>query len=342
MATAKKLPSGSYRIRVYDKLVGSYKSFTAPTKREAERLANEYLDGKRSASMTELTVGQAIQSYIDERGNILSPATIAKYEQTLKQQLDADFCKTRISKLTEQQIQSEVNRLSGKYSPKTVKNAYHLIAPIIKKYRRDLYLDDIQTPKVFQKKKTYPAAQEIIELFRGDKIELEVLLALMYGMRKEEIRGLKKSDVKNGTITINRVKIDVGKETIVKESAAKTENSLRQIYNVRPFILKMIEQRTGDFVTNCTGPSLTSHYKRKMRSIGYDISFHDLRHINASIMLFLGIPDKYAMERGGWATDDTLKRVYQSTITSEREHFDNIVDDYFSQMYATKYDTNGK
>ena len=47
MATAKKLPSGSYRVRVYDKITDKYKSFTAPTKREAERLANEYLDGKR-------------------------------------------------------------------------------------------------------------------------------------------------------------------------------------------------------------------------------------------------------------------------------------------------------
>ena len=46
MATAKKLPSGSYRVRVYDKITDKYKSFTAPTKREAERLANEYLDGR--------------------------------------------------------------------------------------------------------------------------------------------------------------------------------------------------------------------------------------------------------------------------------------------------------
>ncbi len=32
MATAKKLPSGSYRVRVYDKNTGKYKSFTAETK----------------------------------------------------------------------------------------------------------------------------------------------------------------------------------------------------------------------------------------------------------------------------------------------------------------------
>lgn len=33
MATAKKLPSGSYRVRVYDKNTGKYKSFTAEMKK---------------------------------------------------------------------------------------------------------------------------------------------------------------------------------------------------------------------------------------------------------------------------------------------------------------------
>ena len=35
--------------------------------------------------------------------------------------------------------------------------------------------------------------------------------------------------------------------------------------------------------------------------------FHDLRHINASVMLALGIPNKYAEERMGHATDNMLK-----------------------------------
>ena len=43
MATAKKLPSGSYRVRVYDKNTGKYKSFTAETKKEAELMAAEWL-----------------------------------------------------------------------------------------------------------------------------------------------------------------------------------------------------------------------------------------------------------------------------------------------------------
>jgi phage integrase family protein len=44
----------------------------------------------------------------------------------------------------------------------------------------------------------------------------------------------------------------------------------------------------------------------------------------------LGVPDKYAMERGGWSTDSILKSVYQQTFTSERKRVDSVIDDYFN------------
>ena len=46
MATAKVLPSGAYRVRVFagkENGKSIYKSFTAPTKKEAEYLATQYL-----------------------------------------------------------------------------------------------------------------------------------------------------------------------------------------------------------------------------------------------------------------------------------------------------------
>lgn len=54
------------------------------------------------------------------------------------------------------------------------------------------------------------------------------------------------------------------------------------------------------------------------------------RHLNASIMLLLGIPDKYAMERGGWSTPNTLKSVYQHTFSEERRQVDAKIDDFFN------------
>jgi hypothetical protein len=53
-------------------------------------------------------------------------------------------------------------------------------------------------------------------------------------------------------------------------------------------------------------------------------------------MLFLGIPDKYAMERGGWSTDNILKSVYQQTYSSEREVVDRKIDDYFNGIVSAE------
>ena len=59
-------------------------------------------------------------------------------------------------------------------------------------------------------------------------------------------------------------------------------------------------------------------------------------------MLALGIPDKYAMERGGWSTDKIMKSVYQHTFTAERKAVDEKVDDYFSSLLHTKSHTKKK
>ena len=61
------------------------------------------------------------------------------------------------------------------------------------------------------------------------------------------------------------------------------------------------------------------------------MTFHQLRHMNASIMAALGIPNLYAQERGGWSTDHTLKTVYQHTFSKEREAVDKTIDKFFNE-----------
>ena len=57
--------------------------------------------------------------------------------------------------------------------------------------------------------------------------------------------------------------------------------------------------------------------------------------MSASIMLALGVPDKYAMERGGWSTPNVMKSVYQHTFSAEREKADKRIDDYFTGLIDT-------
>ena len=62
------------------------------------------------------------------------------------------------------------------------------------------------------------------------------------------------------------------------------------------------------------------------------MTFHDLRHVNASVMTLLKIPDKYAQDRGGWKSDHIMKSVYQQTFSESRMLVDQKVDDYMTDI----------
>ena len=56
-------------------------------------------------------------------------------------------------------------------------------------------------------------------------------------------------------------------------------------------------------------------------------------------MLALGVPDKYAMERMGHASNNMLKTVYQHTMNDKTEEVSNVVDSYFEANLHTKLHT---
>ena len=347
MAKAEKLPSGNWRCRAYDKETNTRKSFTAPTKNEAEYLAREWLTGRKPKPKTDRTLADCIDEYIKIKENVLSPTTIDKYRNIKNNQLDSEFLKTKLLKVDGILIQKEINRLTGIYSPKTVYNAHGLISAVLKTYYPEMRYT-ITLPKIQKRIRELPTAEQIMPLFQGTDMELIVLLGMWQGFRASEIRGLKKSDFKNGVLTINRVIVTVKGEHIEKNDA-KTVNSKRQI-QVPPIIQSMIEQIDGEYITKRTGVSIYKSFKLRVTRAGFpDMTFHDLRHLNASVMLMLGVPDKYAMERGGWSTTATLKNVYQETFSDERKAIDARIDEYFQGIYDrtkdkldTKQDTKIK
>lgn len=345
MATAKELPSGSWRVRVYDKETGKYISFTSKLrgkagKNEAEFMAKQWQTGRRQSQQFGLTLDGAIDKYINSKENILSPTTIDKYKNIKKNQLSQSFLLLKCSHITQIDVQNEVNRLAGKYSPKTVHNAHGLISAVLGQYAPSLNLRTTLPPRQ-RKIKDLPTAEQIIEWFNGSDIELVVLLGLWQGFRVSEIRGLRKSDFKNGILTINQVIVTVGKENITK-SMAKTSKSNRQL-KVPEIIQHLVDEVEGEYITTFDGVTISHKFKSTAIKNGFpNITFHDLRHLNASIMLALGVPDKYAMERGGWSTTSVLKNVYQQTMSAERQHFDKVIDNYFEKIMKKMQENNQK
>ena len=97
-----------------------------------------------------------------------------------------------------------------------------------------------------------------------------------------------------------------------------------------------IQPRTDEFIVHYTKNTLYNHLRRMCKKYGLPhYRFHDFRHVQASIMLALGIPDKYAMERMGHASTNMLKTVYQHTIKSKSDEVADKVDGFFEEKLHT-------
>ena len=338
MATAKKLPSGSWRIRVTDSETGKRVSFTADTKNEAELMALEFLNGKRKKPTAERTIGEYIDEYISSKSNVLSPSTLSSYRCARKNWLDG-ICHLHPSELTQNGVQRYFNALALKVSAKSVKNAHGLFMSVLNIYFPDVRLRTT-LPKVQKKIKQLPNAEDVLRAVKDTEIELPCLLACWLGLRMSEIRGARKSDINDGVLTIQNTITTVDRIDIERK-ATKTYDSTRQIV-LPPYIMHLIASLPDEqlYLTTLSRDAIYKRFKRIIRNAKLeDMTFHDLRHLNASTMLALGVPDKYAMERGGWSSTAVIKSVYQHTLTSERKKFDRVVDDYFGDI-IDRMDTN--
>ena len=247
-------------------------------------------------------------------------------------QLSDSFLGIKLARLSNIDAQAEINRLAGIYSAKTVYNASGLISAVIRAFRPEFNYR-VTLPRREKKKKDLPTPAEVIKAFKGSDMELIVLLGLWQGFRVSEIRGLKKSDFKDGVLSINRVVVTVDNKPVEKE-LAKTETSKRSL-QVPPAVQALVDNVQGEYITTLSGERIYKKFKQVMIKLGYpEATFHDLRHLNASVMLMLGVPDKYAMERGGWANTATLKNVYQETFSSERQAVDTKIDNFFEDIYS--------
>ena len=346
MANAKQLPSGSWRVRVYDKDTGKYISFTSKLpgkagKNEAELMAREYLAGLRQKKEIGKTIGECIEEYITLKENILSPTTIDGYRKEQRNSR-AELCDIPLKELTPTMIQAHVNKLALTKSPKTIRNAHGLLVSVLNVFAPDMRIHTT-LPKPQKKYKQLPEVSEILRVIIGTEIELPCLLAMWCSLRMSEIRGAKKTDIHDGVLTVRDTVVTVQGEHIEKHST-KTIESTRQIaLPERVICLINALPEEQDKLTLLSGQAIYKRFTRLLEREGVSpMTFHDLRHLNASVMLALNIPEKYAMERGGWSSPHIMKSVYQHTFSAERQAVDKKINAYFDSIYATIHDTKTK
>lgn len=124
MAKAYKLPSGSWRVRVYQgkNAKPTYVSVTAASRKQAEMDAALLSFNKKKHPVEQISVGAAIDRYIQAKEPVLSPKTIREY-QPIRRQAFPDIMSMDINNLTHEAFQIAVNGYAAGHLPKSMKNA---------------------------------------------------------------------------------------------------------------------------------------------------------------------------------------------------------------------------
>lgn len=364
-----KLPSGNVRRLVYDhsepvldeqgrpvidpktgkpKKKRIYASVTASTAADAELMAAEIKTGKEKARKPQnMTLYEAIGKYIEMNDALLSPSTIATYAK-MQHTAFPQIMHLPLSAFNENMLREAVNAEckrpkskngSGAISAKTVVSEYRLIGAVLHTFAPNINYSSVRLPQIEHNQHHLSKPDVIFEMVRGTDIELPCLLAMWLSFTVSEILGLTKSksiSPDGNYITIREVIVlDKDGKPVIKNKGkyASRDRTLR----IPDYIKGLIDQVEGDRLVTIAGPALSKRFARLVKKAGIPhMTFHDLRHVNASVMTILHVPDKYAQERGGWHSDHIMKSVYMQTFDENRASVDASIDQFFSDIVSKK------
>lgn len=301
MATKVEKRNGNYRARVsYVDECGKqkFKSFTAPTAKEANYLAAQYeLERTHKSKPENVTLREAMERFIDNRENILSPSTVDGYHQLIRNAYGA-IIDVRLGNLTQEHIQKAINDYSADHEPKTVLNALAFVSTVLKEFFPSLYTK-IDTPMIVDKEIIIPSTEQVdtlLVLSKGKEIHLPILLGARLGLSRSEVFGLSWAsiDLANDILTVKSAMVQDEHNAYVLKGpkTRKRHRTLDLGLEIKEELQGMDKSKP---LFTMTPSQFTDRYRWLAGIVGAPLGFHTLRHYNASIMALLGVPRSYAI-----------------------------------------------
>lgn len=329
-----QLPSGSYTTKVM--INGERYTITRPTPEEcaAEATAIKYKakEAEKKDRPGSKTLQDALTAYIDARRGSVSPATIYSYERYMVNCFQS-MMKANVFSTTDEQWQAAVRRESKGKSPKYIANVWGFISAAITETtgRRP----NVKLPAKEKNTRPYLEPDQItvfVDAVKGETVEIAALLALS-SLRRSEIKALKweNVDFAKNCIRVSGAMVYAGKEEgMVHKRQNKTASSNRVIPIIPPLRTALeAAERKSEYVVPYNGSWLYQRINEICKANGLpEVGVHGLRHSFASLAYHLQIPEKIAMEIGGWSDDGTMRKIYthlaQKDIDKRAQDFSNF------------------
>lgn len=351
MASATQLKSGNWRCIAYLGMDKSgkkiQKSFTAPTKREAEALARACIVMEKKSFQViddrDTTVMNALDRFIAkkekgiEKGKI-SPTTVTAYK-SMKNNLFDEIADIPVLKVTDTIINEWIDTIEEEHSPKTCKNAWSLCrSALIDVLPRSTVIDwRIELPAITRNRVKVPLENEIqvllnyVQYYDRD-MYAACLLAAFGTLRRSEICALTAEDIdrENCIVHVNKALVLTEKRDWILKGT-KTELSTRDV-KLPAFVINALP-KDGNIVK--INPSRVSdRFAKYLIRLGLHFRFHDLRHYSASIMHELGASDVIIQKRGGWSNSETINEHYKGSMDDYEAKFTEKLNQHFERKFA--------
>lgn len=331
----RKLDSGTWFIQL--RLGGESVPVTASTEKECRDKATlikaEYKAGKKKliALDSKLTLSQAIDNYINTKSNTLSPSTLRGY-RTIQNNRFSPVMNKPISSVND--WQSVCNTEAKLCSPKTLKNAWHFVASVLRENQVDF--TKVALPQVPEFDSPWLEPDQIsifVKAVEGQSCEIPALLALL-SLRRSEICALtwENIDLKKKFIAVKGSMVPDETHKFVIKNTTKTKASNRIVPIMIPALLtalEKVENKTGNVVSGSPN-TIAKRINNICTNAGLPcVGVHGLRHSFASLGYHLNMPEKQCMLIGGWTDSGTMHKIYTHLAAKDTQKYENAMADFY-------------
>jgi integrase len=256
---------------------------------------------------------------------------VTTYTRIIRRDL-APLADMTLDKINSKTVQSFVSTFALDHSPKTVTSVYGLICAVMSEAAPDVRLR-VRMPQRRPVEISIPDQEEVQRMisFADPELRAAIILASTMGLRRAEISALRWSDVRNDTLRISRAYAKDEYNGLVLKAPKSTAGN--RVLPIPPAAARILQRPAGarddDAIVPLTPDAITRRFERLCDALDLHYHFHALRHYYASVLLSLGVPDKYAMQRMGHSTPTMLKQVYQHLMQDKKDEIDDQLAAYF-------------
>ena len=326
----KETPSGwRIQLRINGQSIPVLADTPKECKRQAALIKAQAQAAGKPVKKCDLTLSQAIDAYIAERSNTLSPSTVRGYRIIQRTRFQSTMPRV-LSRISPSEWRGIVNDELGIVSRKTVKNAWAFIKSVLSAQ----VIDVDNAVKVSQPRKKRDAnwlepdeIKKFVAAAADDPLCVPMLLALM-SMRISEIDALRWENIDPHADFIHTTGARIRNENneYVLKAEQKNLESDRNVPLLIPELRAAIlrDWKPEGKVLSVCQTTLRCAVERTCARAGVRrVTVHQLRHSFASLSAHLRIPAEISMEIGGWNNDKIMKEIYTHIARSDIERYKN-------------------